>query len=372
MEYLDRIILDNSVRNYLIVIGTVILILLLKKLLSRPFAILLYHVVFRFWKSIDKKQFIQLILKPLGWFLVIMASIASISSLHFPSAWQFNVFNKSLKSILDHATLCLILLTCTWFLIRLIDFTASTLERKAKLTDDKRDDQIIIFSRDLLKIALTIIGILLTIRFGLGLNISSLLTGLSIIGAALALAAKETIENLIGSFIIFIDKPFHAGDIIRVNNITGTIEHIGMRSTRIRTNDKTLVTIPNKQMVDSVVDNWSRRTERRGEIRLDLSIHASTARLQSLMEKVKLKMSEKKEMIRHSVFFSDLNKSGKTLVIEFFTGPSDMDEFNRLKEELNLAFAGMMEELSIEMTSGTSITVLTDSGTSAERPNTII
>jgi MscS family membrane protein len=86
-----------------------------------------------------------------------------------------------------------------------------------------------------------------------------LLTGLSIVGAALALSARESLENLIASFIIFFDKPFFSGDTVKVNNITGTVEKIGLRSTRILTTDKTLVTVPNKQMVDSIVDNWSMR-----------------------------------------------------------------------------------------------------------------
>lgn len=372
MEYLNWKILDNTIGSYLIVMITVFSILLFKKFLSRPFAILLYHLLRRFWKSIDKKQFIELIIKPMGRLLVIMAFIASISSLHFPSAWNIAIFDQSLRKTIDHTVLCAVILSFTWFLTRLVDFTASTLERKARLTHDKKDDQIIVFSRDLLKIIITIFGILVTIRYGLGLNVSSLLTGLSIIGAALALAAKETIENLIGSFIIFIDKPFQAGDTIRINNITGTIEYIGMRSTRIRTNDKTLVTIPNKQMVDSIVDNWSRRTGRRGEIRLDLSVHAATAKLEILLEKVKQELSAKNEIISHTAFFTEFNKSGKTLVIEFVTGPAELDLFNKLKEDLNISFARMMEDLSIDMAAGTSITVMTDTGGAPERPSSII
>ena len=91
---------------------------------------------------------------------------------------------------------------------------------------------------------------LVIIRFAFGWNIGSLLTGLSIVGAAIALALKESLENLIASFIIFFDKPFATGDLVKVNAITGTVEKIGLRSTRIRTEQKTFVTVPNKQMVD--------------------------------------------------------------------------------------------------------------------------
>ena len=106
---------------------------------------------------------------------------------------------------------------------------------------------------------------------------TAILASLGLAGAAFALAAKESIENLIASFVIFFDKPFTAGDVLKVNNISGTVEKIGLRSTRIRTDQKTYVTVPNKQMVDSIVDNLSLRTQRKGELRLELSLSTPAA-----------------------------------------------------------------------------------------------
>ncbi len=77
------------------------------------------------------------------------------------------------------------------------------------------------------------------------------------------MATRESLENLIASFIIFFDKPFMVGDLVKVQSITGTVEKIGLRSTRIRTDQKTYVTMPNKQMVDSIMDNLSLRAPRR-------------------------------------------------------------------------------------------------------------
>src|SRR6478609_10892106 len=99
---------------------------------------------------------------------------------------------------------------------------------------------------------------MLLLRFTFHYDISKLVTGLSIVGAAIALATKESLENLIASFIIFFDKPFTTGDLVKVQNITGNVERIGLRSTRLRTGDKSYVTVPNKQMVDSILDNISR------------------------------------------------------------------------------------------------------------------
>ncbi|MFX4531874.1 mechanosensitive ion channel domain-containing protein, partial [Acinetobacter baumannii] len=91
-----------------------------------------------------------------------------------------------------------------------------------------------LFFKDFFKVLIVINGILMIIHFSLHKNIGNLLTGLSIVGAALALATRESLENLIASFIIFFDKPFSAGDLVKVHAFTGVVEKIGLRSTRIR------------------------------------------------------------------------------------------------------------------------------------------
>jgi MscS family membrane protein len=237
-------------------------------------------------------------------------------------------------------------------LLRIIDFASIILEKKASLTKDKSDDQIVVFFRDFLKAIISIAGLLLIIRIGFNQNISSLLTGLSIVGAALALAAKESIENLIASFIIFFDKPFITGDTLKVQSVTGTVEHIGLRSTRIRTVEKTLVTVPNKQMVDSIVDNWSMRTQRRAEIKLEFVVSTETKRIEHFISEVEKTISgHPSEIIKSSVFLTEYNKNGITIIIEYFTQPYTMSEFNKLKQAFNLALIKLIEKEKLELVS---------------------
>ncbi len=115
-------------------------------------------------------------------------------------------------------------------------------------------------------------GLLLILRFAFNYNITTVLTGLSIVGAAIALSLRESLENLIASFVIFFDKPFTTGDLVKVQNITGNVERIGLRSTRIRTEQKSYVTVPNKQMVDSILDNLSLRSQRKNDLWLHLNL----------------------------------------------------------------------------------------------------
>src|SRR6185295_11619359 len=102
-----------------------------------------------------------------------------------------------------------------------------------------------------------------------------LIAGLGIGGLALALAAKETIENLFASFTIFLDKPFTIGDLVQVGSVTGKVESIGFRSTRIRTAEKSFVTVPNKKMVDVELENQSERFERRAYFTIGLTYATS-------------------------------------------------------------------------------------------------
>lgn len=124
------------------------------------------------------------------------------------------------------------------------------------------DLQLVQLTATLAKAFVSLFVILLYLNWGLGLNVGSILTGFGIGGIAIALAAKETIENLLGSLTIFLDKPFKIGDYVKVGDFEGVIEYVGIRSTRVRTIDGTLLSVPNKKVVDSSVENFQLRTHR--------------------------------------------------------------------------------------------------------------
>jgi MscS family membrane protein len=205
--------------------------------------------------------------------------------------------------------------------------------------------------------------------------VGALLTGLSIVGAALALAAKESIENLIASFIIFFDKPFFTGDLVKVNNVTGTVEHIGLRSTRIRTNEQTLVTVPNKQMVDGIVDNWSMRSGRRAEFKIELSNTSKTIHIEEFIVDIKTFLEEKKPLInKHAVFITDFNKASTTVTIEYFTIPIEMDAFLNIKQETAIFIKNTSEKHQLKMANPTTDIIISnaDAGSSTIASENII
>jgi len=121
------------------------------------------------------------------------------------------------------------------------------------------------------RIILFIIVTLLILQHAFKLNVGALFTGLGLGGLAIALAAQETLQHFLGALVIFTDRPFQIGEIIQLETGTlGTIEKIGLRSTQIRTFDGTLLIVPNKKLVDSLVTNITRTVSRRVWIRVGL------------------------------------------------------------------------------------------------------
>ncbi|MDQ3279626.1 MAG: mechanosensitive ion channel family protein, partial [Bacteroidota bacterium] len=242
---------------------------------------------------------------------------------------------------------------------RIIDFIASILERKADETPSPGDNQLIVFFRDFIKVIIGAIGILLMLNQAFSYNISSLLTGLSIVGAALALAFRESLENLIASFVIFFDRPFQAGDFVKVQNVSGVVERVGLRSTRVRTAEKSYVTVPNKQMVDSILDNVSKRSQIRGAIDLHLHLQTPTAKVNELLTEIKSFISAIPEVQSHTVLFNDIRMQSFVVFVEFYTPPIAWPEFTAIKERINFHILQTMDKLQIKIaTEGKELAVI--------------
>jgi MscS family membrane protein len=191
--------------------------------------------------------------------------------------------------------------------------------------------------------------LLLILRFAFNKDVGNLITGLSITGAAIALATKESLENLIASFIIFFDKPFTVGDSVKVNSFSGTIEKIGLRSTRIRTDEKTYISVPNKQMVDSIVDNISLRTQRKGFLQLDINLNTTTKLLQLITPSIK-QILQKPEVENVSVFFRETGKNAHIYEVNYFTTiEQTAADFNTLREQINLEIISFLSANNIAL-----------------------
>jgi MscS family membrane protein len=349
-HFLDQVFYDNTVRDYVRAIGVILFVLLLNRIISKYLALLLSKIFRRTWKTFDQQRFVDLIIPPLGSFLLITVSIIAFYDLTFPTDLNVTLYKYRLKTILLSIAITIQIIALTWLLLRLIDFIATVLEARANKTADQADNQLIVFFRDFLKVIIGIIGAMMVLHFAFSYNVSSLLTGLSIVGAAIALALRESLENLIASFVIFFDKPFTTGDFVKVQNVSGNVEKIGLRSTRVRTTDKSYVTVPNKQMVDSILDNVTLRSQIRGEINLFIDLQTPPVKIQQLLEEIRNYLSQIKEVQASNVLFNDIRVQAFIVFVEFFTPNIPWGEFTAIRQKLNFFILQTMEKLEIKIT----------------------
>jgi MscS family membrane protein len=355
MNFWDQVFLDNTIRQYTAVVAVILVAYIFKRFFGRYVSSFFFFLMRRMGRVIERQAFLALIVEPVENFLFVFITYFSLRSLTFPKFLSVSFLSSDTPTIIEGIGELLIIGLFFAMVLRLVDYIAMVMEKKADLTPEQDDNQLVVFFKDFLKVIIVIIGVITIIKIVFHQDISNILAGLSIVGAAMALAARESLENLIASFIIFFDKPFTAGDLLKVNNITGTVERIGLRSTRIRTVDKTYVTMPNKQMVDSMVDNLSLRTHRRTEMKLLLDRKTGSSQLNSVIDGIKSVLQDRR-ISDYNVLLNDITNEGYLITLDYLSIELEFKGFNTMKEEINLRIVKLLEELNVEM-AGTEKTI---------------
>ncbi len=159
------------------------------------------------------------------------------------------------EAFIDKAYYILVSLAVGWVCARIIDAVAEEYVKPlVERTEGDLDDQLLPIVRRILKVIVWTLATLIGLK-NAGYDVGALIAGLGIGGVAVALAAKDTLSNLFGSFTIFIDRPFKLGDRIKVNGVDGTVVDIGIRTSKLRTLDNRIVTIPNASFAASPIEN---------------------------------------------------------------------------------------------------------------------
>lgn len=188
---------------------------------------------------------------------------------------------------------------------------------------------------------------LVAILADLGYPVASLLAGLGIGGLALALAGQKTVENLFGAFSIGLDQPFSVGDAITVDGTTGTVEAIGLRSTRIRTPDRTLITIPNGKLAEMKVESYAARDRIRLACLLTLVYSTNAAQLRNVVAEIEAAIRAQPKTFQDEVIVRLRGFGNDALEIEvmcwFLT--TDYNEFGAIRQSLLLSFMEIVERV---------------------------
>jgi MscS family membrane protein len=280
--------------------------------------------------------------RPLGWAFVLGGIYVAVVMLPVPTE-PLDVERFVLALITGTATLLGV-----WFTMKLVDGVADELGRRARGTESKLDDQIVPIVRRSLKVFLVLLGGVLFLQ-NLGYSVGSLLAGVGIGGAAVAFAAKDTLANVFGVLVIFLDRPFQVGDWIEAAGVEGTVEEIGLRVTRIRTFANSQITIPNSKFTDGVVENWSRMRKRRIKMTVGVSYDTGPDQMESLVERIRelIRSSEALHSDFFLVNFDAFGASSLDVFVYCFTVTTGWAEFLDAKQELMLGIMRIIDGMGL-------------------------
>ena len=232
---------------------------------------------------------------------------------------------------------------------RAIDIFMDVLARRATETETKLDDSLVPLLRTAVRLFVTFVGLLFVLQ-NLDINVSSLIAGLGLGGLGIALAAQDTVRNLLGGVTIFADKPFEVGDWVVVDGVEGTVEAVGFRSTRVRTFYNSLISVPNGNLMDSGIDNMGQRRWRRYKTTLGVAYHTKPDQLQAFVEGIRAIIQANPGM-RQDYYIVEFHGFGATsldILVYCFIDAEDWNEELRTRHVLNLDIMRLAESLQVE------------------------
>jgi MscS family membrane protein len=343
----DITFLDNKLYNIILFA----VILLFGLLLKRFGAKFLSRQSFRIFKSFSHNQFsevfIELLRKPVEQLITVMVIYFAFERLCFPQDWNLATVDKiGLRMLLlvtwqiaFFVVLCRILLRATDF------FTHVLINRESFPISPELGN----FLKELIKVVIVILCVFAALRVIFHVNITALVASLGIGGLAVALAAQDTLANLLGSFIIYLDKPFKAGDLIEAGEIKGRVEHVGFRTTRIRTLEKSLLTVPNKKLIDVALNNITLSDSRRVKFELGLTYSSKSEQILSIIDDIKDVLHKHPKVADDmSVHFTDFSASSLNIMVLFFVMSNDFEVMVEVKEEVNVQIMEIIEKHGCE------------------------
>ena len=290
--------------------------------------IIIYFLI-KLWKKALRKDvgasYLHKVSKPLGFLFIFILFEKAIPILGLPIGVSYYVnliLNLSIPVII------------TFLIYRITNYVSEFFEKIAEKTPSKLDDKIVPIARKFLKIVVVIFGGLYIIK-NIGLDITPLLAGVSIGSLAFALAAQETIKNLFGSVTLYSDKVFEPGDWIIAEDVEGTVEEIGIRSTKIRTFNDSIITVPNGKLADMKINNMGKRNYRRFRTLLGVTYGTPTAKIDEFiigLKKIVAEHPKTRKDYDRIALFNLADYSIQILFDTFFDLPDIVSELSARQE----------------------------------------
>ena len=233
-----------------------------------------------------------------------------------------------------------------YFLYWLVDIPTTWFSRMAGRTETKLDDMLVPIIRKSLRVTVVILVLVQIAQIVSDKPITSIIAGLGIGGLALALAAQDTVKNFFGSVVLFVDKPFEMGDRIVVDGQDGSVEEVGLRSTKVRTLDGHLVTIPNGELANKLIRNIGKRPYIRRVANITITYDTPPEKIDRAVEIIKQILDNHEGMhpdFPPRVYFNEFNADSLNILVIYWYHPPDywacLDFTERFNKEVFRRFS---------------------------------
>ena len=276
---------------------------------------------------------------PVKFLFIVIGISVSVNFLSLPESW-LGFYNPGIAALYTY-TLFWALFCCVSPISEAIFEVGSRLGRR--INSDLQH----FFKRGLEVIILVIGAVAILEQWSI--NVSAFLGGLGLAGMAVALAAKDSVANLFGTLMIFADKTFHKGDWIQTPKVEGTVEMIGLRATKVRTFAKALVNVPNGQLANDPVINWSRMTNRRIKMTIGVEYRTTAEQLENIIKRIREFIEtnpdvEPKDNVAQMVHLVGFGASSIDINLYYFTKTTNWEEWRQIRNDHMIAFKRIVEE----------------------------
>ncbi|MDD5644423.1 MAG: mechanosensitive ion channel family protein [bacterium] len=234
-----------------------------------------------------------------------------------------------------------------YFVFRTTDILTAYLSEQVKKTKTKLDDMLIPVLGKIIKIATVIVTALFMLN-NFGINVTSLIAGLGIGGIAIAMAAQNMLKDFFGAIALFADRPFSIGDRVIVDGVDGPIEKIGLRSTRIRTLDGTLVTIPNAKMADATINNMQKRPTIKTVSTIGVTYGTSVEKMHRAIELIREAMKNHDGTENYWVYWKEYGPYSLNILTIHWCKYLKYDIYLQCIQEINFKIKETFEKEGIE------------------------
>ncbi len=245
--------------------------------------------------------------------------------------------STTIRSIQQTGTLWTIAIA--WSLVRLVDLSVYWWAKRMQRGGEESTSMVLLRPvRNILVILIILIGTLVWLS-NIGFNISALLTGLGVGGIAVALAAQDTLKNFFASIMILLDKPYRIGQRVMVKGHDGTVEEIGLRSTKIRLLTGHQTTIPNDQMANLDIENIGRRPHIRRLTNITITYDTPPEKIEKAINIIQRLLDSRKEMdpaFPPRVYFNEFNPESLNIVVMYWYQPPNLWSFHEFNQQVNL------------------------------------